>query len=351
MRPNPDNDVFRGPCNLVTGALGFVGLHLLRSLTLADIPVVGIGRHAAAEPPARAGAFERIERSDALPGAWRYEGPTGDFLYLPLALEDPRPIAELVARLHPAMVYHLAAQSSAAVSFLDPQDTFASNVLGTVNLLEAVRALPDAERPVVLSVGSAEEYGPQPGDPEPLTEDTPLNPISPYGVSKAAQTLLGRQYCASWDLPVILVRSFSHTGPGQDTRFAFPAFARQIAAAETKAGPSEISVGDLSSQRDYLDVRDVIAAYRALTKEGRPGEVYNVCSGSSLTIREGLRILVRYSTTPITVTTDPARCRPSDIPFLVGDNTKLRQDTGWEPEYQLEQTLADVLAASRKELS
>ena len=352
MNLNPGIPVLSGPCNLVTGALGFVGLHLVRSLVLAGIPTVGAGRHDAGQsPPRKAGGFELAGDAPELPGAVRYTGPVGDFLYLPLALEDHRPVTDLVARLHPAMVYHLAAQSSAAVSFHDPADTFTTNVSGTLNLLEAVRRLPVAERPVVLSVGSGEEYGPQAGPPRPIREDAPLNPVSPYGVSKAAQTLLGRQYVGTWDLPIILVRSFSHTGPGQDTRFAFPAFAQQIAAAEAGQGPAEISVGDLSAERDFLDVRDIVAAYRLLMKEGRPGEIYNVCSGSSLTIRKGLEMLAGMAAVEITVTKDPSRCRPSDIPYLVGDNTKLKQDTDWEPQYDLEQTLADVLAASREEFS
>lgn len=352
MTADAQNLVFSGPCNLVTGALGFVGLHLVRSLVLAGIPVVGIGRHPAGEAPPRvAGVFRQAGPAPELPGAFRYTAWEGDFLYLPMGLEDARPVIDLVDRLRPVMIYHLAAQSSAAVSFRDPVDTFASNVTGTLNLLEGVRRLPEIERPVLLSVGSGEEYGPQPGARTAIREDAGLYPVSPYGVSKVAQTLLARQYGGSWDLPVLLVRSFSHTGPGQDTRFAFPSFARQIAAAEAGRGPSEISVGDLSAERDFLDVRDVVDAYRALMKEGQPGEIYNVCSGSSLTIREGLEILVRNASCDITVKKDPARCRPSDIPFLVGDNTKLKRDTGWEPQVEFEQTLADVLAASREEYS
>ena len=352
LNPNLDNPVFSGPCNLVTGALGFVGLHLVRCLARAGIPVVGVGRHGPGEPlPPRAGGFELAGPDTNLPDAVRYSGPDGGFLYLPMALEDPRPIGDLVARLRPSMIYHLAAQSSAAVSFRDPADTFTSNVLGTLNLLDAIRRVPEVERPIMLSVGSAEEYGPQPGEAGPIREDATLNPISPYGVSKVAQTMLCRQYARTWDLPILMTRSFNHIGPGQDTRFALSSFARQIAAAEAGQGPREISVGDLSAARDFLDVRDVVEAYRFLMKEGRPGEIYNVCSGSSLTVRQTLAMLIDETAVEISVTVDPERCRPSDIPFLVGNNSKLKRDTGWEPQYELKQTLVDVLAASREELS
>ena len=146
-----------------------------------------------------------------------------------------------------------------------------------------------------------------------------------------------------------MTRSFSHTGPGHDTRFAFPNFARQIAAAEAGAGPREIVTGDLSPVRDFLDVRDVVAAYRLLLKEGRPGEIYNVSSGNSLTISQGLEILVDGASCPITVRRDPDLCRPSDIPFMVGDSGKLRRETGWEPEWEIKNTLTELLQAARKE--
>ncbi len=342
--------LFQRPCSLVTGALGFVGRHLVRNLLLANHPVVGLDLHAADENlPVTVGPFTLAGPAADWPGAMEYTADCGRFFYLPCPLEEAEPIARLVAGLRPAMIYHLAAQSSAAVSFRDPGGTFAANLLGTLNLLEAVRALPDGERPALLSVGSCEEYGPQPESAYPLREDTALNPLSPYGVSKVAQTLLCRQYVRSYDLPVVMTRSFSHTGPGHDTRFAFPNFAHQIAAAEAGAGPAEIVTGDLSPVRDFLDVRDVVAAYRILLKEGRPGEIYHVSSGKSLTIGQGLEILVGGAKCSIAVRRDPDLSRPSDTPFMVGDNTKLRRDTGWEPEWEINDTLMGLLNEARKE--
>ncbi len=340
------------PLNLVTGALGFVGLNLTRSLLLAGIDVIGLGKHGPKSPiPRRIGEFTQIENKDNQEGCVTFQGPSGKFNYWDINLEEAEPIAQLVANNHPQMIYHLAAQSSAGYSFEHPAETLASNVMGTVNLLEAVRALPAACHPVVLSVGSCEEYGPQEANAYPLTEETTLNPISPYAVSKVSQTMLCLQYVRAWDLPIITVRSFSHTGPGQDSRFVFPSFARQIALAEAGQGPAEILTGETSVIRDFLNVRDVVAAYRLLMKEGNPGEIYNVSSGQSVTIQQGLDILVGMAQCPISVRKDPGLMRPADTPMMVGDNSKLCKETGWHPEWDFATTLGSLLDEARKELS
>ena len=340
------------PCSLVTGALGFVGLHLVRTLLVAGHTVVGLGKHGPDNPlPPLCGPFRQDGPAGGIPRAVCFTGAAGSFAYLPLDLQEPAGVEEFLLGIRPALIFHLAAQSSAALSFAQPRETIGANLIGTLNLLEGLRALPEAQRPAMLAVGSCEEYGPHPPGRQPLGEETPLAPVSPYGVSKAAQTLLCRQYAATYDVPVVVARSFNHTGPGQDTRFALPSFARQIAAAEAGAGPAEIQVGNLDAVRDFLDVRDVIAAYRRLIRDGEPGEVYNVCSGTALTIGQGLDILIGLATLPVTVKADPARQRPSDTPILVGDNEKLRARTGWEPEWDITRTLSDMLAEARKEFS
>ncbi len=348
VSPRPHGQTLSGA--FVTGALGFVGRHLTTALLQAGSPVYGLGKQPDGVPlPATAGELVLSGPDPELAGAYRYSGPAGTLAYMDLDLEDGSTLAGLLARLQPAVVYHLAAQSSAAVSFREPAATLRTNLLGTLNLLEAVRQLPKDLRPAVLVIGSAEEYGPQPPDAPPLREDAPLNPISPYGVSKAAQSLLCRQYVRSYDLRVVLTRSFSHTGPGQDERFVFPSFARQIAAAETGRGPRVIRVGNLDAIRDFLDVRDVVRAYLALIEDGTSGQVYHVCSGKPLSIRQGLDMLLTEARVPVTIEPDPDRSRPADIPVLVGDNSKLRTCTGWEPEWEISHTLAALLAEARKE--
>lgn len=340
----------RRACNLVTGALGFVGLHLIEQLLRAGIPVVGVGRlDSGQQAPEAVRGFTLTGPAPGLADAVAYRGDAGSWFFVDCALEDPGPILQIVGELRPTAVYHLAAQSSAALSFREPLDTLNSNVIGTLNLLEAVRNLGEAERPVVLAVGSCEEYGDHPHHRRPLTEENTLRPVSPYGVSKVAQTLLCCQYARSYQLPVIVARAFSHTGPGQDPRFVFPSFAAQIARAEAGDGPAEIDVGDLTPVRDFLDVRDVVAAYRLLVKEGQPGEIYNVSAGQPLTIGDGLAILLRAAGRPVTTREDAARLRPTEIPFMVGDSRKLRARTGWRPEFALAQTLIELLEESREE--
>jgi GDP-4-dehydro-6-deoxy-D-mannose reductase len=332
---------------LVTGARGFVAAWLIDDLLAAGARVVGVDRPVEDRAPARVGHSTAAGPDRTLPGGTRYQAAAGSWTLLPCALEEAGAIAEAVARVAPAAIFHLAAQSSAARSFVAPAETFACNVNGTLHLLEALRALPAAERPRLLAVGSAEEYGRQDGEAA-IAEDAPLRPVSPYGVSKAAQSLLCVQYHVAHGLPVVVARSFSHTGPGQDQRFAFPSFARQIAAIERDEAEPRLLVGDLSPVRDFLDVRDVVRAYRALSERGEPGRVYNVCSGRPLTIRDGLDILLRGARRPITVQPDPARLRPADIPYLVGDGARLTAATGWRPERDFAGTLAELLEQAQQ---
>ncbi len=333
---NPASDLV-----LVTGATGFVGQWLLEELLENGAAVAGTGL------PAADGSSPRLSRH-VREGEARYRCQAGVWHFSPLDVTDGAAVARALAALRPATVYHLAAQSSAGLSFQDPHGTFAVNVGGTLNLLEAIRALPAAARPRLLVVGSADEYG-APEQPLPLTERAPLRPLSPYGSSKAAATLLCRQYHAAHGLPVIVARPFSHTGPGQSVNFAFPSWARQLATAARTGGVAEILVGDLRPHRDYLHVRDVVRAYRLLAERGLPGQVYNVASGAGTTLQNALDILCRASELGVRVRTDPDRLRPADIPHLVGDAAKLRAATGWVPKLDLETALRDLLQWMREQ--
>jgi GDP-4-dehydro-6-deoxy-D-mannose reductase len=252
-------------------------------------------------------------------------------------------VHDAFARHRPEVVYHLAALSHVGESWNDPSRVLRVNVEGTANVLDAARA---AEIPRVVVIGSAEEYGRVEERDLPLREDAPLRPSTPYGVSKIAASFLALQSHLAYGYDVVRVRAFSHTGPGQSDRFLIPALAQRIAQAE-RDGADEIRVGSLDPVRDISDVRDVVRAYRLLALHGHAGAVYNVCSGSGVSVREITERLVAASTRPLRVTVDQALVRPVEVPRLVGEASLLRADTGWSPVYSLDETLGAVLADAR----
>jgi GDP-4-dehydro-6-deoxy-D-mannose reductase len=248
-----------------------------------------------------------------------------------------------VAAVAPSAIVHLAAVSSTTDSLADPAAAWRVNAVGTVNLTEAVReAAPEAR---VLLVSTGEVYG-DTGD-EPAREDHAIEPRSPYAASKAAAEIAAGQAARAYGLDVVLARPFAHTGPGQDQRFALPSFAHQIAELE-RAGGGELKVGDLTVQRDLLDVRDVVSAYRALLEPAVPAGTYNVARGTSVPLSELVELLVADATAPIRVVRDPARLRAVDTPRLCGDPARLRAATGWAPAYRHADTLGDLLAVARQ---
>jgi len=289
----------------VTGATGFVGPHLCAHLAACGDEVVA--------------ADDSLDITDAA------------------ATE-----AALVAAA-PEVVYHLAARSDVAASWREPGATLLVNAVGTQFVLDAARSA-GARR--VLVIGSAEEYGRVAPDAGPVGEDTPSRPLTPYGASKVAAGILALQAWLGHGLETVRVRPFNHTGPGQAPAFFVPGFARRIAEAERTGAPT-ITAGSLDAVRDLSDVRDVVRAYRLLMIAGEPGEVYNVCRGTGTPIAEIARRLIALATTPLRIETDPALVRPAEIPVLVGDPTRLRAATGYEPEHDLDATLAAVLAEAR----
>jgi GDP-4-dehydro-6-deoxy-D-mannose reductase len=306
---------------LVTGAGGFVGGHLVDFLH-AEHP--GVETHGVVLPHGgvswRAAAGARVVEAD---------------------LTEPAAAAAVVEEVRPDAILHLAGQSSVHLSWLDPAGTLRANVLGIVHLLDAVRSR--GLRPPVLVVGSAEEYGPVGPEEMPIREETPLRPASPYAVSKVAQGALALLYGPAGGLRVVLTRTFHHTGPGRGEAFAESSFARQLAEIEAGLRPPVLKVGNLEAVRDFADVRDVVRAYWMLLEKGEGGTAYNVCTGRGRRIRELLDVLLAASGARVEVRVDPERLRPSDVPAQVGDPSRLRAATGWEPRIPLERTLRDLL--------
>jgi GDP-4-dehydro-6-deoxy-D-mannose reductase len=309
---------------LVTGVSGFVGGHLAEHLIAAGDLVVGLSASGRwPEELAHLSRAVRIERCDLTA----------------VAADD---LAALVGRKRPEVIYHLAAQANPQASMTDPRGTWALNLGGTLNLLEAVKAADLNPRPRVILVSSGVCYGNPASQYLPVTEDCPLRPNNPYSASKGAADLLGIQHFLAHGTDVVMVRPFNHAGPRQSPSYVLSALARQV--AEVEAGHKlRVEVGNLDVVRDFTDVRDVVRGYGLLAERGAAGEVYNLGSGQGTRLADALDALTALAQTPITVFVDPARVRPVDQPLLVADPSKLKAATGWEPRFPIAQTLADML--------
>jgi GDP-4-dehydro-6-deoxy-D-mannose reductase len=256
-------------------------------------------------------------------------------------IRDSSQVEKVVSDSAPDVIFHCAAFVSVKRSFENPSLTFETNVIGTINLLEAVRrASVDAK---VMVPGSAEEYGKVEPSLMPIKESTPLAAKNPYGLSKIAQEKQSQYYFETQGMKVFLSRSFHYTGPGQPTGFVCSDFAKQVAEMEKNSKAPVISVGNLKAKRDFTDIRDVCRAYVHIVDEGRPGQAYNVCSGKSVAMSEVLETLVGMSSKKVKVEVDQSKMRPSDVPDFVGDNSKLRKETKWSPTIPIKESLRDVL--------
>lgn len=316
---------------LVTGAGGFVGPHLVRALAARGHATWGTGLEAAA--PATLGGDAPVARWTR----WDVTAPGDDA------------IAPLLAPGGAEAIVHLAGQASAARSFEDPVGTAEVNLLGTLRLLEQARRARFAG--AILVVSSSEAYGRIPPG-RPCDEDTPLVPVSPYGVSKAAADHATRVAATSFGLRAFVARAFSHVGPGQAPVFALASWARQIATFEAAAergegGPFRLQVGNLEPVRDLLDVRDVARAYALLLDKGEPGRAYNVASGRGQALRDVVAALIASARVPVEVEEEASRLRPNDLPYLVGDPTRLREATGWSPAIPFADTVSALLEDAR----
>jgi GDP-4-dehydro-6-deoxy-D-mannose reductase len=310
------------PRVLITGVTGFAGSHLADYLlTRGDCEVFGIQRWRS-----------RTENIEHL---------RGRISLVECDLRDAFSTRDALGQIRPDFVFHLAAQSFVPTSWSAPTESLVTNIVGQLNLFEAVRKL--GLRCRIQIACSSEEYGLVQPDELPIRETNPLRPLSPYAVSKVAQDMLAYQYWMSWRLECVRTRGFNHEGPRRGPVFVASDFAKQISDIERGLKPPLVSVGNLEATRDFTDVRDMVRAYWLALEKCEPGEVYNLCSGRGWVIREVLDMLLGMTKAKIEVRQDPARLRPSDVPILVGDPSRFRKATGWEPTIPFEQTLRDML--------
>lgn len=329
---------------LITGITGFAGSHMAEYLlNKPDVEIFGI--------------YRRRSRMENLEGVRHHlkmiEPGVADVATIEKAFEhgkinlvdcdllDPFSVHKLIGSVKPDRIFHLAAQSHVPTSWNAPAATLEDNVLGQVNLFEAVRST--GIDPLIQIAGSSEEYGMVFPDEVPMRESNPLRPLSPYAVSKVTQEMLAYQYHQSYGIKAITSRGFNHSGPRRGENFVDSSFAKQIAKIEKGLQEPVIYVGDLTSKRDFTDVRDMVRAYWLLLEKGRPGEVYNIGSGITRSMQEVLDMLLGMSKVKVDVRVDPTRLRPSDVMILWADASKFAEATGWKPTIPYEQTLLDLL--------
>lgn len=306
---------------LITGLNGFAGYHLAKLLIDNGYDIVGLDIN-----------VETINKS--------FRGLKDKINLIGCDLCDEYKINEVFNNHTFDLVFHLAAQSSVKLSFESPAETLSININSTLNILEAVSRLKIPPKTLIIS--SSEIYGQLRPDQVPVTEFAPLLPVNPYAVSKAAVDLMSYQYYKAYDLPIYWARAFSHSGPGQRTVAVLSDWCFQAAKIELGVRQPEISVGNMEVTRDYADVRDVVRGYLAILNDGEPGKPYNVCSGKGYRLDDLLDIIISFSSKKIRIVPDPSKLRPVDIPILVGSPERLVNETGWQPQIEIKQTLKDL---------
>ena len=299
---------------LITGSRGFVGAYLRRELEEHGYTVTGLDIAA-------------------------------DDQTLAVDICSPEQVRDALRLTQPDVVFHLAGQANVALSWQIPQKTFELNVLGMINLLEAVRLEQPSAK--IVGIGSSDQYGNLGEAGKNVTEETPMRPQTPYAVSKKTQEEIAAVYCRAYGLQVCMTRSFNHAGAGQKPGFLIPDFAGGIARVES--GKAEfLSVGNLTAKRDFTHVKDVVRAYRLIAEAGKSGEVYNIGSQIVYSAQEILDQLLALATREIPVRQDPAKMRPSDTPVICCDHSKLTRDTGWMPKIPMGEIFSEVLCEWRE---
>jgi GDP-4-dehydro-6-deoxy-D-mannose reductase len=308
---------------LITGITGFAGSHLADYILSEhkDAELYGIKRWRS-----------RMENIEHLKDKIRI---------LECDLRDGYSVKSIMEAIHPDKIFHLAAQSFVPTSWNAPAESLSTNILGQLNLFEAVRSL--KINPWIQLACSSEQYGLVNENELPIKETNPLRPMSPYAVSKIGQDYLGYQYYISYGINIVRTRGFNHTGPRRGEVFVCSDFAKQIVDIEKGKKEPVIYVGNLKAKRDFTDVRDMVKAYWLSLEKCKAGEVYNICSGKAFPIQEVLDLLLSMTDAKIDVRQDKSRLRPSDVPVLVCDSSKFRNETGWKPSIEFKQTLRDIL--------
>jgi len=311
---------------LITGITGFVGSHLAEyCLSMKDVKVSGtiMSHHLGDE-------LDRIKNIK------------DKISLIECNLENRIAVLRAISKVKPDIIFHLAAQSFVPVSWQSPEDTLMNNIISELNIFEAVR---EAKiDPVIVIACSSEEYGLVMKDELPIKETNPLRPLSPYAVSKIGQEMLAFQYYKSYGTKNVITRFFNTEGPRRGQDFVMSNFAKQIALIEKGEQKPVIYVGNLEAKRDFSDVRDIVCAYWLAAKKCKFGEPYNVCSGTTISIKEVLNKLLKLSKNKnIKIVKDAKKMRPSDVLVLHGDNTKFKKATGWEPKISLDKTIEDTL--------
>jgi GDP-4-dehydro-6-deoxy-D-mannose reductase len=310
---------------LVTGCTGFVGAHLVEFLLTKGVEVHGLVRETAT--PKHTPQAAQVVQADIL---------------------DDRAVADILGRLRPDQIYNLAAVTSVPASLREPRLTYLVNVTGALNIYEAVRNQGFKTR--MLNVSSAQVYGSLAPGRKSFSEDSELNPSTPYAASKIMGEYMARSYVKAYGLDIISVRSFNHIGPGQSTDFVCSALARQIVLMQKGLQPPVLWAGNLAVERDFTDVRDIVAAYWLLLQRGASGGTYNACTGKVHSVKSIVDRLRALSGMNIELRIDPERLRSKDNLSLCGDPSRLREQTGWSPHIPLEQSLSDLLQYWAKEI-
>ena len=298
---------------LITGGTGFVGKHLIQFLKpqSSSIAVLASGGSSSPEP---------------------------DVDYHEVDIRDRDAVRSVVGKVEPNKIYHLAGVSALDVSWSNPQLTYEVNVFGANNLFNAAMELPSPPR--ILNISTSQVYAPS---SRPLNEDSSIRPDNPYAASKAMAELLTVGYRRHNTGGIVTARAFNHTGPGQPPSFVLPSIAKQFAEIEAGMKPPKLIVGNIEVKRDFTDIRDVVRAYRALLDRGKPGEIYNVCSGSATSLADIIQMFQSISTTKVTIAVEEARVRRDDVPHICGDRKKIQELTGWCPRISLHEMVASLI--------